>query len=680
MPETDAWIPLSDGVRLAATLFLPDWVKGPWPVILEALPYRKDDQTQSYWAEYRRLRDEGGYAVARVDLRGTGSSDGLAVDEYPEQEQRDLAEVVAWLAGQDWCTGSVGMYGASYSGFNSLQVAMERPPALKAIIAVYATDDRYHDDVHYWGGARRALDFVDYPSYMVAMNALPPVPSIAGEGWRETWRERVERLEPWLARWVEEQVDGPYWRHGSLRPEYERIACPVMLIGGWADGYRNATLRVMEALTVPRKLLMGPWSHRAAEASLPGPRIDWVPDMLRWWDRWLKGEDNGVAREPSISMFVRRSTKPAPDLDTMNGAWRYEDGWPLDRMADHALALSSATGPASDELDVRGDVGTAGSISCAGHLPFGQPMDQRPDEAWSLVYDWEPLAEDVEVLGYPRLEVGVRSSSPAAFLAVKLCDVFPDGTSALVSRGFLNLTHRDSHTDPAPLAPGKAYQVVVELDATSWVFEAGHRIRLDVAGADWPNVWPPPGAVRLTVDREASRLILPIVAAGQGSGSEKSQNETHFETSPEPTFAPPREEAGETGPADPVALETRAGVRGSGGTAPDPTWKVEHDLLGRQTRVRIEHGSDTILENGSISVERYEGETTVSTENPALASARGRAVFTLSWPEATVTSEVRTELVSDEQTWQLTIDLDVAENGQPRWTRHWERRFARHLA
>jgi predicted acyl esterase len=605
--------------------------------------------------------------VARVDLRGTGSSEGLAVDEYPEQEQRDLCDVIAWLASQEWCTGSVGMYGPSYSGFNAIQVAMERPEALKAIIAIYATDDRYHDDVSYWGGARRAMDFVDYPTYMVAMNALPPVPRVAGDAWRDPWRERVEKLEPWLLRWIEEQTDGPYWRHGSLRPEYDRIACPVMLIGGWADGYRNATLRVMEALEVPRKLLMGPWSHRAAEASLPGPRIDWVPDMIRWWDRWLKGEQNGVDREPSISVFVRRSTRPEPDLDTMRGEWRFEDGWPLDRLSSRSFPFSAADGAASDVLEVRGDVGMYGSISCAGHLPWAQPMDQRPDEAHSLVFDWPALDEELEILGHPHVRVSVGSTAPVAFLSAKLCDVFPDGTSALVSRGFLNLTHRNSHTEPQPLTPGHVYGVDVELDATSWVFEEGHRIRLDLAGADWPNVWPPPGPVTLTIERDDSRLSLPVV---QGPRP----------TTESPKLTPPREETGASSAASPLDLETRAGVRGSGGTAPPARWWIEHDLLARETRVKVEHGSDTVLEDGTLSTDRYEGETAVSTTNPAIARAAGHATFTLAWPEATVTSEVRTLLESDGQTWHATIDLEVSEGDELRWQRRWERRFPRREA
>jgi uncharacterized protein len=668
VPEVTARIPMTDGVRLAATLFVPEG-EGPWPAILEALPYRKDDSTQSYWSEYRRLRDEGGYVVARVDLRGTGSSEGLALDEYTAQEQRDLCEVVAWLATQDWSTGAVGMYGTSYSGFNAIQVAMERPPELRAIIAIYATDDRYTDDVHYAGGARRCLDVVDYPTYMVAMNALPPVPSIFGEGWREEWRRRVEGLDPWLIRWIEEQTDGPYWRHGSLRPAYDRIECPVMIIGGWADGYRNATFRVLERLRTPGKLLMGPWSHRATEASLPGPRIDAVPGMIRWWDRWLKGQDNGVDREPPISVFVRRSTKPEPDLDGVRGEWRFEPGWPPERLRDTTFRLEEAEERSGrgDVLEVRGDVGPTGSIWCAAGLPFGQPLDQQPDEALSLVYDWPELEQEMEILGYPQMHLTVRSSAAAAFVSAKLCDVFPDGTSALVSRGLLNLTHRASHERPEPLAPGEPYQVMVELDATSWVFEAGHRIRLDLAGADWPNVWSPPGPATLSIDRTGGALVLPVIA-----GPPPYRHA--------PAFAAPRAESPGSPPTSPSDLATRGGVRGSGHVSPDPVWRIEHDVLGRERRVVIAHGSDTVLEDGSISIERYAGEAVVSTVDPARASASGQATFRLQWPEATVESSVRTSLQSDAGAWRLEIELDVTENDEARWSRRWERRVPRRLA
>ena len=247
------------------------------PCLLEALPYRKDDLTAGYRPEYLRLRDEHDYAVCRVDVRGTGSSDGLATDEYPEQEQRDLAELIQWLADQAWCTGAIGMFGTSYSGFNALHLAAERPPALKAVCAIYSSDDRYTDDVHYMGGSLRLLDVVDYPTYMVAMNALPPVPSLVGDSWVDDWRRRVEDLEPWLVRWVEEQHDSPYWRQGSVRPGYDRIGCPTFVVGGWADGYRNNTFRMVERLR--RAGRAAPAADRAVEphvdrdlAARPAPR------------------------------------------------------------------------------------------------------------------------------------------------------------------------------------------------------------------------------------------------------------------------------------------------------------------------------------------------------------------------------------------------------------------------
>jgi uncharacterized protein len=568
MVERRSWIPMEDGVRLAVSLVLPDSVEagGAAPVVLEGLPYRKDDATASHRPEYERLCGEYGYAVARVDLRGTGSSEGVATDEYPASEQNDLCQVIGWLAGQPWSTGAVGMYGTSYSGFNSLQVAAERPPALKAVVAIYASDDRYTDDVHYTGGAVKLLDLVDYPLYMVALNALPPVPAIAGPAWRERWRERVERLEPWLLRWLEEQADGPYWRQGSVRPAYERIACPTMLVAGWADGYRNASFRVLERLRAPARLLFGPWSHMATDSSLPGPRIDLVPEMVRWWDRWLRGERNGVDEAPPVTVFVRHATRPAADLDAHAGVWRDEPAWPPERATTLALALEGATaGPAVDRLEVRPDVGSAAWISCAGHLPFGQPGDQREDDAWSLAYDWQ-LDRELEILGHPRLAVRVGASAPVAFLSAKLCDVFPDGTSALVARGFLNLTRRRSLTDPEPLAPGVVEPVELELDATSWVFPAGHRLRLSLAGSDWPNIVPPPGPVTLLVERAGSTLTLPVVDGPSPA--------------PPPSLPPPR----------------------SGGPTPTPDpptrWRLVRDVLGRRTEAEIDHGGRSQLPDG----------------------------------------------------------------------------------
>jgi len=667
MPREHTFVETSDGVRLAATLYIPE-TSGPWPALLEALPYRKDDITASYRPEYERLRDEGDYVVCRLDVRGTGSSGGLAEDEYPPQEQEDLCEVIDWLATREWSTGAVGMYGTSYSGFNSIQVAMERPPALRAIVAIYATDDRYADDVHYFGGALKALDLVDYPLYMVAMNALPPAPALFGEGWRDEWERRVRGNEPWLIRWLEEQTFGPYWQHGSLRPNYDRIEAATMIVAGWADGYTNNSLRTMAGLRCPKRLVLGPWAHASTETSLPGPNIDLVPEMLRWWDRWLRGIDNGIDREPPIVVFVRRSTRPEPDLSEVRGQWRYEPGWPLERGAETPVHLDRAETPGrppepQEELEVRGDVGWTAWISCAGHLPYGQPIDQRPDEAYSLVFDWPPLEDEVEILGHPRLEVAVRSSAPVAFLSAKLCDVFPDGTSVLVTRGLLNLTHRNSRERPEPLEPGREERVSLELEVTSWVFEPGHRIRLDLAGTDWPNAWPPPGPATLTIDRTGAVLVLPTVA---GPSPVEAT----------PLLPPPRRERERRS----SAKAERSLLSAKGNLTEGITWRIEHDVLGRETRAVVESFGTTEAEDERPRFREYYGGTVaVSTEDPGRARAEGKAAFTIEWPEATVGTEARHAVRSDAGAYHLELELDVSEDGETRWSRRWERTIPRRL-
>src|SRR6185436_2056786 len=343
MTDERLFLAMDDGVRIALTLHFPDHVPAPWPVVFEARPYRKDDISDAA-AIYRRLCDEGGLAVCRVDVRGTGSSEGVAADEYTQREWDDWLFVIAWLAEQEWSNGSVGMYGTSYSGFNSLQVAALRPPALKAIIPIYATDRRYTDDVHFGGGVRRCIDFLDYPLIMVAMNALPPVPDVFGDGWRDEWRRRIETNEPWELRWFEEQDEQPYWQHGSVWFDgLEQIEAATMIISGHADGYRNMAFRGLERLRAPKQLLFGPWSHMSPRNSLPGPRIDHVPEMIRWWRRWLADEDNGVDREPMVRIFEREPTPPRADLDAFRGRWRTEQTWPPAGAGVERLELADAT-------------------------------------------------------------------------------------------------------------------------------------------------------------------------------------------------------------------------------------------------------------------------------------------------------------------------------------------------
>jgi hypothetical protein len=315
---------------------------------------------------------------------------------------------------------------------------------------------------------------------------------------------------------------------------------------------------------------------------------------------------------------------------------------------------------------VRADVGWTAWISCAGHLPYGQPLDQRPDEPFSLGYVWEPLADELEILGRPRLAVTVSADRPVAFVSAKLVDVFPDGASALVGRGFLNLTHRDSHERPEPLEAGVSTRVSVPFLLTSWTFERGHRVRLDIAGTDWPNVWTPPEPVTLSIDPSDAVLVLPTLD-GPTPVAER------------PTLSPPTPEARQEiyEPRSPVAAPTPS----RGRERPDGIdWKVEHDVLEHRTTATSASWGTSAAE-GDIpeTFERYGGIVSVSTTDPGDARVDARSVIRIAYPEATVESEARYSVVSDAKTYRVEIELEVGENGERRWSRRWERSIPRHL-
>jgi uncharacterized protein len=639
--QVEVQIPMSDGIALAATLYLPpSALEGtPQPCIIEALPYRKDDITSTYAGEYERLRDEHEYAVARIDLRGTGSSGGRATDEYPAVEQRDLAEAISWLAAQRWCSGNIGMYGTSYSGFNSIQLAMQRPAQLKAIVAIYATDDRYTDDVHYLGGALKWLDLIDYCHYMTPLNALPPVPALWGPDWAAEWQRRIDEHEPWLLTWLEHQRRDGYWQHGSLRPDYGAIDIPTMIVAGWADGYRNNSLRTAAEFVdsgTPHRVLIGPWAHASTSSSRPGPRIDLVPEMVRWWDRWLREDESAQAWAvpgATIEYFARASTRPEPDLDEMAGRWRAEV-WPSPRVTMQALPLAARL-----PYPVLPDVGVDAWISCAGHAPYGNPLDQRVDDSRSMTWEW--ATDGLDLLGHPKLMLTVVSSQPVAFVSAKLQDVYPDGTSSLVSRGLLNLAYRDGFAAPVPLPVGEPVDVEIELDVTAWTFAPGHLVRLSVAGADWPNSAAPPRPTVLEV--RAGTLLLPVTT----------------EESPFP--APFYRDGGE-------AEEVDASV----------DWLLETDVLRRRTACSVDHGSTWETAYGRAT-DHYSGRVSVDRqtfEQWAVADVD----FTLEWPEATVLTTSHLDVHADGDNYDVTVTLRAERDGETVAERSWHRLFPRDLA
>ena len=517
------WIILSDGVRLAARLWLPRAPPAPVPAILEYIPYRKRD--------FMRRRDESmhrwfaghGYAALRVDMRGSGESDGILHDEYLAQEQDDALEVIEWITRQPWCSGPVGMMGKSWGAYNSLQVAARRPPALKAIIAVMGTDDRYAECIHYSGGCLLNDNFW-WGCVMQVFNARPPDPQIVGNRWRDMWLERLEAETFWPELWLQHQSLDDYWKHGSVCFDYAAIACPTWFWGGWADLYRDTPLRLAEHLSVPRRVTVGPWAHLYPHEALPGPAVGFLQEALRWWDHWLKDIDNGVMREAPLNFYMMDAVEPLPYHPERPGRWVAEHCWPSGSVMPRAYTVTTAGLRESADLDwsseemplavaspqstglASGDWGSFGN-------PGDIPGDQSADSFGSLELDTAPLGARLEILGNTRAVLDVAADRPNAFVAVRLIDVAPNGVANSVARGFLNLTHRDSREAPAPLVPGQRYRVNVQLTGTAYAFPPGHRIRLAVSSAYWPILWPSPAPVALTVTTGASQLLLPVRTA-----------------------------------------------------------------------------------------------------------------------------------------------------------------------
>jgi putative CocE/NonD family hydrolase len=503
------FIPLSDGARLAARLWLPDIARAP--ALLEYIPYRKRDGTRGRDEPMHGWFAEHGYAAVRVDLRGAGESDGLLEDEYLARELDDACEVIDWLSRQPWCDGKVGIMGKSWGGFNALQVAALRPPALKAIITVCSTDDRYADDIHYMGGCL-LNDNLWWGAIMLAYQARPPDP-VLREDWREVWLQRLDAMPFWPALWLQHQRRDAYWRHGSVCEDFAAIQCPVFAVGGWADAYTNAIPRLLEGLNVPRLGLIGPWAHLYPQDGKPGPAIGFLQEALRWLDYWLKGLDSGVANTPRLRAFIEDGAAPQ-NRETAAGRFVGEASWPSPHIERRKLAVGEAGldrpwPPATIEIGSPCWTGAAVGEWMGTGAPNEAPADQRLDDGLSRCFDSAPLTESCELLGAPEVEFEIASNRPVAQLCVRLCDVAPDGPSRRISYGVLNLTHRDSHAEPSALAPGVFYRVRLKLNDCGYAFAPGHRIRLAVSTAYWPLIWPAPACATLTL-RLPGILILPV--------------------------------------------------------------------------------------------------------------------------------------------------------------------------
>ena len=651
--EDGIWIPLSSGHRLAARIWLPDDATAdPVPALLEYLPYRKRDMTRPGDEPKHHYFAGHGYASVRVDMRGAGDSFGVMYDEYAAQEQDDCLEVIAWLAEQQWCTGAVGMFGISWGGFNALQVAALRPPALKAIITSCSTDDRYTDDMHYSGGCL-LNDNLDWGTTFFGILPLPGDPQIMGEGWRENWKQRLADVPCPVETWMRHQHRDAYWKHGSVNQDYAAIECPVFAVGGWLDGYSSAIPRLLQNLSVPRLGLISAHGHQWGHADKPpAPSIGFLQEALRWWDYWLKGRDTGIMREPMLRAFMGEDIPARAFYENCPGRWVAEKEWPGERIEARSFILEHGiVASSTDKYVIRHRSPQTLGLSGGEWCPYGTggdgpefPADQQFDDGASVTFDGAPLEERLELLGAPMVKLALAVDRPRAFVAVRLSDIKADGSVARVSYAVLNLCHQDGHESPSLLEPGHRYEVSVRLNDCAYSFLPGHRLRVSVSTTYWPMIWPSPEPVTLTLFAGDCSIVLPVRPTTDEP--EVSQ------------FAAPEE-----GPPMPATqVETRPARN-----------TVTRDIATGRVEVLSDRGGGLYrIEEHGLAFARDTLEKLSIVEGDPLSAETEMVVRTrMQRDDWSVEVVARTRLTADVDNFYLQADLDVYENETRVLGRNW---------
>jgi uncharacterized protein len=592
--ERNLLIPMKDGASLSADLYRPAG-NGKFPALMSFYPYHKDDMIGASFEASRRYFAERGYAHLLIDFRGLGGSDGVAWEAMHRSEGVDGAQACEWIAGQGWCDGKVGMWGLSYGGISSLKVAAENPPHLKAIIPIQGSANIYADYIAP-GGCRSLLgSYGAWGSFMLAMNLMPPTNTDRDGRWFSVWMDRLEQSVPYVLPWFEHPDYDEYWSSKAVDPA--TITIPTFIIGGWRDIFPEGMPALYPHLKGPKKLLMGPWMHGLPDGS-PYEAIEFLPEMKRWFDHHVRGEKNGIDKESPVTIHVQNSRE--------GSAWRHEREWPIARAKAHLLFLGSSgkLGSTADREEqgetYRADptIGAAAGLWDPMALGVGLPQDQTDDDQKSLAFTTEPLAEDIEISGAPEVVIHAAiTEGEDANLVVKLCDVDPDGGSALITTGWLKASHRTSYAQREKLRTGQAYEFKIPLWSTAYRVPKGHSIRLSVSCSDFPHLWPDRKKPEIRVffgGKRASSITLPAIPASkeQLRGMEIR-----------PPAAPP--------PPSPMR----------------PRWKIERDLAANAVSVTTGMTNRILLPQGGLMSIDHTVVAKVSEARPDTASVHGDTIM-----------------------------------------------------
>ena len=635
--DPDVRIPIGDRITLSAAIWRPiTAIEQPLAAILEYIPYRKRDGTAARDALNHPYFAGHGYACVRVDLRGSGESEGLLDDEYTAQEQDDALEVLAWLADQPWCNSNVGMIGISWGGFNGLQIAARRPPELKAVVSIAASVDRYADDIHYKGGCLLAENF-GWATQMMSYMSRPPDPLLIGDRWQTIWLERLQSLPHLAETWFSHQQRDDYWRHGSVCEDYSRITAPVLIVGGLADGYMNAIPALLSHLQTEVKGILGPWVHLYPHLAVPGPRIGFLQECLLWFDHWLKGQPNGVEKQPALRAYRREFDIPSPSAQHRSGSWIAETIWPSPHISPQTLYLNpTGLEPTATEGDALicnspEDVGIHAGEYFAWQGP-DQPGDQRDEDSRSLIFDYPITDRPLDLLGRPELHLRLSANRPQAHIAVRLNEVSDDGTSVRVSYGVLNLSQRQQpDAPPQALTADDPVDICLPLDMTCHRFRPGNRLRISISNSYWPLIWPDPEPVTLKIIPGASSIRLPV----------RTQRDQ-----PDPDWQPAVS-------APPLALRDLRPT--------NRQRRIIHNLTDGRTIVDInyDNGKTQDPDHGLISSSIHRERCTIDPRDPNTARMECHWTQELQRDDWTVRTETRSTLHCDAEHFYLSAVIEA---------------------
>ncbi len=639
----DLRVPMPDGTPLYARVWRPV-TDEPVPALLEYDPCRLTDGSAARDGQRHPWYAGHGYASVRVDVRGHGNSGGLPGDGLDATGTDDGVALVHWLAGQPWCTGRVGVFGVSWGGSAALRIAARAPGPLKAVVAVGATDAPHGRGLPHLDGSVLAGG-LPRAAALLSSACRPPDPRYAGEEWRERWLERLEAVEPLLPEWFAHPA-----RDERGEEEYGTIRAAVLAVGGLHDPHRDTVLRLAEHLPPDRvRAVLGPWSvHYPDRALPPGSAVGFLQETLRWWDHHLKGIGNGVMDEPLLRSWIGGSHPPAPVYRELPGRWVADPSWP----SPHVTPVTYGFG--GTPVAVASPPWTG--VDAGRLLPSGNdgdlPPDQRGEDALSACFDFTVPedGEPVEILGRPSVRLTLRADAPTGQAVARLCDVAPDGSSALVTQGALNL----SGTDRAgPARTGGWESVRFELGTAGHAFAPGHRVRLAVSSAYWPWLWPQPDGAGFTLDPAGSSLTLPVRAP--------TRDTVVWE---EP------EQAGPTGVTVPGTLEEPRPERTVVRDVVKGEWRLEDDPRDGGTRVHPDG-----LEVTEDALDTY----TIEESGPLSARARSDRSVRLHRPDLgwDVTVELRAGTTCDADAFHTSHEVVCAEGGEIVFHRTWERRIPR---